>query len=110
MLKVSTARLHDLKREWGVSMQALIEKAHTIGQLRAAERTRLCKTFSANGWHTREPLSDALPPETSELLASIAQAVLSRGLSPDELARIAGFAADADNTLFRPSSPRLRTV
>ncbi|MEP6462385.1 MAG: hypothetical protein ABJC62_02990 [Frankiaceae bacterium] len=40
-------------------------------------------------------MSDALPPETSELLASIAQAVLSRGLSPDELARIAGFAADA---------------
>ncbi len=107
---VSTGRLHDLKREWGVSMQALIEKAHDIGHLRAAERTRLYKTFSANGWRTREPLSDLLPPETSELPASIAQAVLSRGLSPDELARIAGFAADADNTLFRPLSPRLRAV
>lgn len=55
LLKVSPARLHDIKREWGVSMQALIEKAHTIGQLRAAERTRLYKTFSANGWRTREP-------------------------------------------------------
>jgi len=107
---VTLGRLHDLKREWGVSMQALIEKAYAIGTLTGPQRTNLYKTFSAKGWRTREPLSDALPPETGQLSAAIADAMLARGLSSDDFARIAGFASDADNTLFRPAAPRLHTV
>jgi len=107
---LTVGRLHDLKREWGVSMQALIEKAHALGHLSATRRTSFYKTFSANGWRTREPGSDQLTPEVSQLPAQIARSVLDRGLSPDELARIAGFASDRDNTLFRPASPRLHAV
>jgi Zn-dependent peptidase ImmA (M78 family) len=107
---LTLGRLQDLKREWGVSMQALIEKAHAIGYLTSQRRTSMYKSFSANGWRIREPGSDALPPETTQLPARIADAVLARGLSPDELARIAGFATPADNTLFQPVQPRLRCV
>ena len=56
------------------------------------------------------PFSDVLPGERSELPASIAKDVLARGLSPDELARMAGFATDPDNTLFRPPQPHFRAV
>lgn len=107
---LTTGRLHDLKRDWGVSMQALIEKAYAINYLSSAQRTSLYKTFSARGWRTREPLSDAIPPETGDLPAAIASAFLARGLTMDELARIAGFASDTDNVLFRPPAARLRAV
>jgi len=107
---LTLGRLHDLKREWGVSMQALIEKAHSLGLLSASARTNLYKTISARGWRTREPLSDVLAPETGKLPSDIAEAMLARGLSPDECARIAGFASDSDNTLFRPAKPRLHAV
>ncbi len=46
---VTLGRLHDLKREWGVSMLALIEKAYVIEPLTGAQRTNLYKTFSATG-------------------------------------------------------------
>jgi Zn-dependent peptidase ImmA (M78 family)/DNA-binding XRE family transcriptional regulator len=107
---LTLGRLQDLKREWGVSMQALVERAHAIGYLSPKRRTSIYRSFSANGWRTREPGSDALPPETTQLPASIADAVLGRGLSADELARIAGFATAADNTLFQPAQPPLRAV
>jgi Zn-dependent peptidase ImmA (M78 family)/DNA-binding XRE family transcriptional regulator len=107
---LTLGRLQDLKREWGVSMQALIEKAHAIGYLSSQRRTSMYKSFSANGWRIREPGSDALQPETTQLPARIADAVLARGLNPDELARIAGFATATDNTLFQPTQPRLRAV
>jgi Zn-dependent peptidase ImmA (M78 family) len=58
---LTMGRLHDLKREWGVSMQALVEKAHAIGYLSAAQRAHFYRAFSANGWRTRKPLSDAPP-------------------------------------------------
>lgn len=107
---LTLGRLQDLKREWGVSMQALIEKAHAVGHLSSKQRTSLYKSLSANGWRVREPGSESLPPETIQLPASIADAVLDRGLSTDELARIAGFASAADNTLFQPAQPRLHAV
>lgn len=107
---LTLGRLHDLKREWGVSMQALIEKAYAIGYLTREHRTSLYKTISAKGWRVREPLSDTLPRETGKLPASIADAMFARGLSSDEFAQIAGFASDADNTLFRRATPRLRAV
>ena len=103
-------RLHDLKREWGVSMQALIEKSYSLGGLSASSRANLYKSISARGWRTHEPLSDTLPRETAKLTSNIAAAMLARGLTPDELARIAGFASDMDNTVFRDARPRLHVV
>ncbi|WP_026198112.1 helix-turn-helix domain-containing protein [Sciscionella marina] len=103
-------RLLDLKREWGVSMQALIEKAHSLKLITPGTRTNLYKALSARGWRTREPVSEELMPETVSLPSDIAAAVLDRGLNADELARIAGFASDTDNTVFRPAQPHLHAV
>jgi Zn-dependent peptidase ImmA (M78 family) len=107
---LTLGRLHDLKREWRVSMQALIERAHHLGVLSGAKRTSLYKAISARGWRIREPVSDELPPDEPSLAARIGEALAARGLTPDEIAHIAGFAADEQNILFRPVQPRLRVV
>jgi Zn-dependent peptidase ImmA (M78 family)/transcriptional regulator with XRE-family HTH domain len=53
----------DLKREWGVSVAALIQRAHQLGRLSDARRASLFKQLSARGWRTREPASDEITPE-----------------------------------------------
>lgn len=53
-------RLFDLKREWAVSMGALVEHAYRAGLLTPAQRTSMWKALSARGWRTREPLSSNL--------------------------------------------------
>lgn len=107
---LNLGRLVDLKREWGVSIQALIEKANSLRLISSSTRANLYKSISARGWRTREPVSDELPAEVANLPSEIATAVLARGLDSDELAHIAGFASDTDNTMFRPAQPRLHAV
>src|SRR5262249_59367200 len=55
-------RLHDLKREWGVSMQALIERAYEARLLTPADRKRLYSALGVRDWRLHEPVSDELPP------------------------------------------------
>jgi len=106
---ITLGRLHDLKREWGVSMQALIERAHSLRLLRPTQRTYLYKQLSMKGWRTTEPVSDELPPERPALPAEIGKAMSAAGLSDDEIAAMAGFADPADNP-FRWSPRRLHAV
>ncbi len=101
-------RLIGLKREYGVSMQAIVERAYRAGYLSTVERTRLYKVLSARGWRTKEPGSDEIPAELPQLPAAIGRSLCSSGLSPDEIATIAGFASSRDNTIF--AAPGLRAV
>ena len=57
---LTIGRLADLKRQWGVSMQALTERAYQLGVLSASQRTTMYKQFSRMGWRTREPYSEEL--------------------------------------------------
>jgi Zn-dependent peptidase ImmA (M78 family)/DNA-binding XRE family transcriptional regulator len=99
-------RLLDLKREYGVSMQALIERAHQLGMLSPTQRNSMYKLLSAKGWRTREPGSDDIAVEEPELVQAIGRSLSARGLSPEEIARIAGFSEPSQNNLFHPSGLR----
>lgn len=103
-------QLPDLKREWGVSMAALTERAFSLDLITSTQRTSFYKMLSARGWRVREPFSDELAPERAELTTVIADALIEKGLSEQEVAEMAGFATAADNSLFVPSGPRLRAV
>ena len=94
-------RLLDLKREYGVSMQALVERAYQLDLLSPSQRTGMYKMFSAKGWRTREPGSEDIALERPELARSIFRDLNTRGLSPQEVANIAGFSDPSHNTLFR---------
>ncbi len=107
---LTIGRLPDLKRQWGVSMQALIERAHNLDMVSATQRTSMYKTLSARGWRTREPISDELQPEHVELPQYIGQSLASKGLSADEISHLAGYDCREDHP-FRPvASGRLRAI
>lgn len=106
---LNLGKLRQLKRYWGVSMQALIERAYRLGTVSASQRTGFYKALSARGWRTREPLSDELSPEQPLLVDRLAQALLDGGLSPGEVAVIAGVAPGQGYPSFLPK-PRLSAV
>ncbi len=107
---LNVGRLLDLKREWAVSMQAIIERAYELKALSKAQRTNLYKSLSYRGWRTAEPLSDQLVPERASLPQDIGNALAARGLTEREIANLVGIADPESDYPFRPAGPRLRAV
>lgn len=108
--QLTLGRLLDLKREWGVSIQALIERASGLGLVSSTQRTNLYKTLSARGWRTREPASDELPPEQPVLPRSIGDALVAKGFSAAQIADLAGFSETSREHPFQPAQRYLRAV
>jgi hypothetical protein len=77
--------------------------------LTPTQRTSLYKRFSSMGWRTREPISDELPQEHPRLARHIGGVLVEKGLTADEIVRIAGYAAGEAHP-SQPAPPRLRTV
>jgi Zn-dependent peptidase ImmA (M78 family)/transcriptional regulator with XRE-family HTH domain len=107
---LTLGKLADLKREWGVSMQALIERASELGVITSTQRTNLYKSLSAKGWRTREPVSDELPPEHARLPQDIGEALVARGLKPADIANLAGYSRNDSGHPFQPARRPLRAV
>jgi Zn-dependent peptidase ImmA (M78 family) len=108
---LNLGRLIDLKRVWGVSIQALIERASQLGMMPTKRRTALYKQLSARGWIRQEPASEELAPETPRLAGEIGEALLSRGLGQTDIAQLAGFSAATESNPFAPPAERrLRVV
>jgi Zn-dependent peptidase ImmA (M78 family) len=99
---LSLGRLMDLKREWQVSMQAIIERAWGLKLITQAQRTNLYKGLSFRGWRSREPVSDELSSELPELPQSIGGALAAGGLSPSEIAHVVGLAGPDTAHPFMP--------
>ncbi len=59
--------LEEGSRKWGVSMQALLFRAKTLGTLSEDSFRRTMRRMSAAGWRTREPV-ELGPPETPTLV------------------------------------------
>lgn len=57
-----------LKTRWGVSLQAIITRAHELGKLSALQKTSAFKYISWNGWRKNEPAEPAL--ERPEAIAN----------------------------------------
>lgn len=58
-----------LKRRWGISIQALINRAYDLGYIDYGRRESLYKQVSARGWRTREPV--AVHPEQPSLMRAM---------------------------------------
>jgi Zn-dependent peptidase ImmA (M78 family)/transcriptional regulator with XRE-family HTH domain len=107
--KLDIGVLMEMKREWGVSMQALLERAYRLRLVSPSSRTSFYKMLNARGWKSREPGSEKLPKEQPELSTQIGQALKEAGLSDEEIANIAGYSNPAENP-FRPNHRRLHAV
>lgn len=100
--KVDLGTLAALKREWGVSMQALLERAYGLKAVTAEERTRFYKMMNARGWKTNEPGSEFLPSERPEFPTRIGDALKAKGFTEERIAEIAGAASPSKNP-FQPT-------
>ncbi|WP_327732494.1 XRE family transcriptional regulator [Streptomyces nojiriensis] len=58
-----------LKQRWGISIQALINRAYDLGHIDQARRESLYKQLAARGWRTNEPV--AVHPEQPTLVRAM---------------------------------------
>ncbi|MHB1497634.1 MAG: helix-turn-helix domain-containing protein [Acidimicrobiales bacterium] len=101
--------LLDIKREWGVSMQAIFERAYRLRVATAPERTAFYKAMNTRGWKTKEPGAEAIPLERPQLARSIGDTLRSKGFSDADIDALAGYSAGGNNP-FRPVGRRLQIV
>lgn len=106
---LTLGKLSDLKAEWGVSMQALFERAYRMGRATAEEHQSFHRQMNSRGWKTREPGSDLLSPETPELAASVGRRLDESGLTRSEILRLVGV-RDGRETPFAPARRALHAV
>ncbi|MDR1387928.1 MAG: XRE family transcriptional regulator [Propionibacteriaceae bacterium] len=109
LTNLTLGKLADLKLEWGVSMQALFERAFRLGKASTGERQSFYRQMSHRGWRTREPNSHLIPEETPELAASVGLRLTASGLTEGEVRQLIGVAPGAA-TPFLPPSRTLRIV
>lgn len=103
--RLTLSKFVDLKRYWGVSIAALVMRAHSLGAISDDEKTSLFKQISARGWRVNEPANDEVPVERPRLAQHIADSLLAGGLSEFELARAVGYSDETHNSAFRSATP-----
>lgn len=106
---LTLGKLLDLKREWGASIQSIIERAWGMKMINGEQRLRLYKALSARGWRVSEPASDELAREAPELPRKIGETLAAGGLSIQEIAELAGFREPDPLNPYLPT-PRLRAL
>ncbi|NQX16879.1 ImmA/IrrE family metallo-endopeptidase [Rathayibacter sp. VKM Ac-2857] len=99
---LTLGKLSDLKAEWGVSMQSVLERAHRMGKVTSEERRRLHRQLGARDWRIREPGSDLLAPESPALAASVGRRLEDSGLARDEVHRLIGSRVGAPTAFDAP--------
>jgi Zn-dependent peptidase ImmA (M78 family)/transcriptional regulator with XRE-family HTH domain len=87
-LPITLTTLADLKARWGVSLQALIRRAHTLGVLAPSQYRSLSTQLGARGWRTQEPIT--VPVERPRALRQLAELLYGRPLAYSSLADAMG--------------------
>jgi Zn-dependent peptidase ImmA (M78 family)/DNA-binding XRE family transcriptional regulator len=82
---VDWQRLINLKRTWGVSLQALLYRARTLGALSESAYENAMRTISRRGWRRNEPAYLG-PPEQPRLVAAAMEKLGEIGITIDDLA------------------------
>ena len=107
--RLDLGTLIELKREWGVSMQAVLERSYRLGLLNSTARASFYKAMNSRGWKTNEPADYSILAEHPALAPSIGEALRTKGLSLEEAASMAGFTSPEENP-FWPDKPYLRVL
>jgi Zn-dependent peptidase ImmA (M78 family)/transcriptional regulator with XRE-family HTH domain len=81
---ITLTTLADLKTRWGVSLQALIRRAHTLDLLTPSQYRSLSAQLGARGWRTQEPIT--VPVERPRALRQLAELLYGRPLETPRLA------------------------
>ena len=85
-VSITIEGLKTLKRQWGVSMQAMVMRLHDLDIIDEDDKIRLFRAFTTRGWRKREPLDDEVPAEQPELLRQAIETVFShRIVQPSDI-------------------------
>lgn len=115
--RVTLELLASLKKEWRVSMQALLMAAQAANCVTESQKRYLWQQISARGWRLREPASLDFPIDKPSVLTSIVKShIEDLGYKFSELVEMSKVDV-GDFTEFygnlspeEPSRPRLRIV
>jgi Zn-dependent peptidase ImmA (M78 family)/transcriptional regulator with XRE-family HTH domain len=83
--RVDWSALLELKRIWGISMQALLYRARTLGTLSEASYKRAMTELSKRGWRRQEPGDDGAA-EQPLMFTRALELLNERGFSVEDLA------------------------
>jgi Zn-dependent peptidase ImmA (M78 family)/transcriptional regulator with XRE-family HTH domain len=83
---VSWADLEEAKRVWGVSIQALLVRAHRLGTISDRVYQQAFRHLSRQGWRRNEPI-ELGPPEEPQLLARALTLMARKGLTAEHVFR-----------------------
>jgi Zn-dependent peptidase ImmA (M78 family)/transcriptional regulator with XRE-family HTH domain len=85
---ITLTTLADLKARWGVSLQALIQRARTLEMITRSHYRALYAQLGARGWRTQEPI--AVPVERPRALRQLAELLYGRPIRYAQLADATG--------------------
>ncbi|MFJ5042195.1 helix-turn-helix domain-containing protein [Streptomyces parvulus] len=90
-----------LKSNWGISMQALIERAFGLGLIDSTRRSSLYRQMATNQWRSREPVS--VQPEQPALM----RMMMKRRFGPSPSLRRAAEDLGLHPVLMRSLAPEI---
>lgn len=76
----------NMKVRWGVSIQALIVRAHELDLVTGRKYRTLFQQLSAKGWRLHEPLSSRVPLERPRAIRQIAELLYGKKINYTKLA------------------------
>ena len=85
---VSLSDLARLKPRWGVSIQALIRRAHNLELLTERQYRYFFEQISKMGWRKREPPEFDIKPEMPRLLSKLAEIAYGVPANPRKVAEL----------------------
>lgn len=97
---LTLGKLRSLKLKWGTSMQAIFERAYTLGIVDTDQRKAFYRQLSARGWKTVEPDSDLVEIDEPRLREHVAGLLEKKGLDRQEIAKMAGYGPSGVALLF----------
>lgn len=106
--RIDWPTFHDLKRHWGVSLRALVFRAHTLGRLSDASYRRANQQLSIWGVPEPGPLG---PAESPQLLGMARRVITDSGYDFDHImsaGRVAPEVAEAVMEAASADRPKLR--
>jgi Zn-dependent peptidase ImmA (M78 family) len=90
--RLDLGALADFKIEWRVSMQALFERARSLGYTNDDDRRRFYIAMNKRGWKVSEPNGEYCTEPSPRLLGSVLEQMASGGYDATDIANVSGYA------------------
>ena len=88
--KISLWELKELKESYGISLQAIIYRARSLGLVTGRQVRRFRETIREKGWLVTEPVEYRGNEQASRLRRLLSYAVAERIIAPERAAALAG--------------------